>query len=649
MLQRDRSSCWTSVAPGTGGTTEESKTSNLLVRAATKPLKTPASVHVDGRVRVGRWALGRNTSPSPPPPVVTGPPAEAYGFDDPTEPVSAGDADRPRRTFGPRSSLLIGAAGVSLIRWLLAITHRSFTIYFDEPAQLATARTVAGGATWRLFDAPTWQPGFGILLAPLYLFIDDPGTIYRLAIGVNALLGGLAFVLLTLVGCELTGRKVTECAAPAAAISLLPAGIIASAYVWSEQLLIVLVLATMLATMRFIRTPRLATAQAAIVLSACGYLTHGRLLPLIAITTLTVGLVYARARRWRELVLSLCGTAVSFGIVTAISAAIRDRVWTNAQDDNTVSATLAKLRDPLAVLDAAAGQLWYLVVASLGFAVLGTVAAWRLFNAPDKRWPIAVFVAYVLSTAALSALFMSNRTARSDMLIYGRYNEAFLGPVLLVGWFEFVRTVERSRRALIAVVVTITMIAAGFATAVHILHGRDLRTGSTFLAMVPALAALDAAPGTRVIVPTLVALLTLWMLAGLASVCGARSRVVTVAFCLVVSIGVLRIGNAFTFASDAVLSEDEIDLMLEQVPPGETIVLRVIPSDQSILYRPAKQRTRLQLYQFLMPNQSFELDVAGDHPGNYILAPELTTSLATSDAIVLWDDPNSPMALWHVP
>jgi hypothetical protein len=33
----------------------------------------------------------------------------------------------------------------------------------------------------------------------------------------------------------------------------------------------------------------------------------------------------------------------------------------------------------------------------------------------------------------------------------------------------------------------------------------------------------------------------------------------------------------------------------------------------------------------------------------YIFAPELTTELVESRATVVWDDPATPMALWHVP
>ncbi len=530
------------------------------------------------------------------------------------------------------------------------MTHRTFTVYFDEPAQMATARTVAGGPQWRLFDAATWQPGFGILLAPLYAFIDDPSTVYRLAIVVNALLGGVAFMLLTLVGRELTGRRLAECAGPAFVISLLPSSIVASAYVWSEQLLIVVTLATMLATMRFVRSSRLPTALLSIALAAYGYLAHGRLLPLIAITTFIVGATFVRARQWRNLGYSIGCAVAAMAIVMAISAAIRERIWTNPQDENTVGATLGRLRDPIAVLDAAIGQLWYLAVASLGFIVFGVLAAWRLMASGDRRATVRVLTAYVLSSFALSAVFMSGRTIRTDMLIYGRYNEAFIGPVLLIGWFEFVRRIAASQRSALAGACSTALTTAALALTVHFLHGRELLEGEAFLLMVPALAALDSTPGTRVLIPTVVSVTVLAALFAVAWLCGARSKVLTLTVTLVVAIGVLRVGSVITYAEEGDLSSSEISQMRASVPPSESIVLRVIPANESILYGPAKQRTRLQQYQFLVPEQRFDLELGLDgSSGQYVLAPQLTTSLVRSDATILWDDPNSPMALWYVP
>jgi hypothetical protein len=557
---------------------------------------------------------------------------------------------RSRFRLGSTASLAMGAVGVASIRWLLAIARRTTLVYFDETAQLAIARTVAGGSPWRLFDTAAWQPGFGILISPLYVLTDDTTTVYRLVLVVNCILGGCAFVLLALLGREVTGRRLEQCVIPAAVVSILPAAIVASAYAWSEQLLIVLALAAMLSTMRFLRSQQLLTGSLSIGLSALGYLTHSRLLPLAAVTVVTVLVVFVRGREWRNALLSTVWTVVAFSTVLAIVAAIHRRVWTDANQDNTVRSTLTRLEDPLAVLDAAVGQAWYLMVGSLGFVAFGALAVWRLITNPERRAASAILVAVVVTGFATSVLFMSDRVARSDMLIYGRYNEALIGPVLLVGWFEFVRRVEQSRRDVWRTVVLIGGAAGALALVVHALHRQELAEGTPFRVMIPALAALDSEVGTRVLPPTLISLAVLAMLTSVATAAGAHSRLVGLAVGLVACIGVLRVGSSITYAEQTTLSADGVEQLRDAIPPGETVVLRAIPPDLSILWGPSKQRASLQLYQSLLPEQPFELDNGdGELIDHYILAPELTTSLVESDAHILWKDPISPMALWYIP
>ena len=58
------------------------------------------------------------------------------------------------------------------------------------------ARFIGGGTRWNMDDHSVWRPLFGTLLAPVYWFTDDPTTVFHSALTLNALLGGIAAALL---------------------------------------------------------------------------------------------------------------------------------------------------------------------------------------------------------------------------------------------------------------------------------------------------------------------------------------------------------------------------------------------------------------------------------------------------------------------
>ena len=166
----------------------------------------------------------------------------------------------------------------------------------DEPGQLAIARFLGRGARWNMFDHSTWRPAFGALVSPATWFTDDPVAMYRAAIGVNAVLGGVSCVLLAVLAARLTGLSRAACAVLAAAVSLAPALLFTTNYVWSEALVQTTFLAFLLAALRFLEHPSLAWGGAMIAAAALGFATHSRLLPLAVVGAAFVVFVMVRRR-----------------------------------------------------------------------------------------------------------------------------------------------------------------------------------------------------------------------------------------------------------------------------------------------------------------------------------------------------------------
>ncbi len=320
----------------------------------------------------------------------------------------------------PSVRLLVGVAvGVAIARWLFAADRVVVHAFPDGFAQLAMARWIAGGTEWSMLDHATWQPGLATLLAPIYWFTDDPGTVYRAAIGVNCLLAGISAALAARLIHRLTRLPERSCVMLAVVVAMLPASISASAYVWAEPLVTLCFLATVLSAMRFVDHPSPSTAYQPIVWSALGYLTHGRLLPMLAVAVLLVVVV-----AWRRANRRLVGGALTLGVlllgtVQLYTGMVHRAVWTDPDRTNTVGETLRRLGRPRDLVEWGVGQLWYQLVATAGLFGVGMFvllrAGIRAGNEPVnglRPRDVRVLLAFLLPLMALSVLFMAGRPAR---------------------------------------------------------------------------------------------------------------------------------------------------------------------------------------------------------------------------------------------
>ena len=173
---------------------------------------------------------------------------------------------------------------VTLVRLWTSRGRDEFSLWPDEPAQLAMARFIGGGTRWTMHDHSTWQPGYATLISPVHWFTDDPVTVMHSALAVNAVLGGVAAWLLVLLVRRLTILGPWTAATIAAIIALAPAALFTTEFVWSEPLVAVLFPATLLALLRFGDSPTIARGALAGAFAALAFGTHSRMLPLAVVT-----------------------------------------------------------------------------------------------------------------------------------------------------------------------------------------------------------------------------------------------------------------------------------------------------------------------------------------------------------------------------
>ena len=273
---------------------------------------------------------------------------------------------------------LVAGVIVALARRRTSWGRDEYAIWPDEPAQLAVARFIGGGTRWNMDDHSVWRPLFGTLLAPVYWFTDDPTTVFHVALTLNALLGGIAAALLVSLARRLTPATPWWGAAIAVLVSLAPASVFSTDFVFSESLVAPLFLATLLGLLRLQQSPTLANGLVTALLAGAAFGAHSRMLPLTLITLGVIALAVVRRRM--AVRHGIAGAAVAVAAVYAVSmytAYVVDRLWDQPSTRNSIGGVREQLVSGVPVLVSALGQTWYLLVASLGVVVYGSVVLVR--------------------------------------------------------------------------------------------------------------------------------------------------------------------------------------------------------------------------------------------------------------------------------
>jgi hypothetical protein len=553
---------------------------------------------------------------------------------------------------------------VAAIRWWIARDRVVFHLSPDEPGQLAIARFLGGGTVWRMFDHSTRSPGYALVLAPVHWFTDDPATTFRAALALNALLGGVAVGLLCLLTRRTTGLSGRACVVVATVAALVPGALFVTEWTWTESLVPVVVVLTVLALMWFVDQPTILRGAAAAGAAAAAHLTHNRLLPLVLTTLAVVWVVVARRRFAPARAVVVTAIVAVLGLaVVRFDAWVVERVWDDAAGINSNEAVWSQLTKFASLPIAAIGQVWYLLVTTLGLvgvgaARLGRAVVQRTPGEPGPQrppWPTrtdsAIVLGSILPLVALSIVFMADRP-RPDQLVYGRYSDAVIGPVLVVG-IAALLDARRSTAATHEVARDVVVIAAVVVSGGVVLaftRGDDL-ADAVLRPMVLGLQPFTGdAVGVAVIRVTIVAVLAAAALTVLAV--RARPAAVVAALVLLLLVGALRTDRAVDTSLNAwAVAADVRSLRGTVLAPGEPVRFKQVPPADDPAASWSSQRHRRMLYQFYLPENPMVMDgdPATDRLTPFVFAPARDPELLAAGAVVEWRDPGAAIALWRVP
>ncbi|WP_157420213.1 hypothetical protein [Actinomadura kijaniata] len=379
-----------------------------------------------------------------------------------TEPLAPPTSPSPEAPARSRTRsrwlwfLVVGWAAQVLVRIASARGQVAPFVQPDESGYLVAARWLTGGPGADLSGSAFYQPGYSLLLVPAHLLADDPGTVYRLVLVTNALVGAAAFPLAFLALLRLGLDRVS--AAPLAwSAALLPAASFWGQMAMADSVFTVVVLAWLLCLDRFVRTAALPAAAAANLLACYAYALHGRGAVILAVHAAAMAW-HALRRERRRSVVALGMLLPGVGAALAFNSLVRDGLYPGGVLglEGELWNRLTSWSGQMWALGTGAGQVWALLTATWMIGGVGAVVVVaRLAHrdtAYEDRLLAAVLLAATSGVAYLTAAALPDEQ-RFGNHAYVRYLSCFALVYTLAGLAALVRTVRVARPALVATAV----------------------------------------------------------------------------------------------------------------------------------------------------------------------------------------------------
>ncbi|GAA3196345.1 hypothetical protein GCM10010468_06910 [Actinocorallia longicatena] len=322
--------------------------------------------------------------------------------------------------------LVGGLLGQFLLRLLLSAGRTVPTMIPDETGYLLAGRLLSGGAAGDLSGRTFYQAGYGLFIAPVTWFTSEPDAVYRSVIGINALLGGVLFLLMFGLMRRM-GLARWPAYGMAHAGALLPGMVYWSQFALSDTLLTVVVTGWLLAAHSWLRSGRAGYGVAAGLAAAYASAVHSRGAAVFAVHMALVSLVLWRRRpalgRWGAAALAPLAAAAAGRL---LNHWVEGKIYPAGAYSflGFVGDRLTSLSGYAWTGSLVAGKLWYLSVSGWGLCTLGILVLAAVAGRRGADWADRVTAAAVLVTTAVIAVGMSMALPDEGTMgnyAYGRY------------------------------------------------------------------------------------------------------------------------------------------------------------------------------------------------------------------------------------
>jgi hypothetical protein len=551
-------------------------------------------------------------------------------------------------------TVIIGGGAAVVSVW--SSHGRNIFSNWDEVRYVAMARTIARNPDYYTYST-TYRPGYSTLIAPLHWLTDNPELVHRMALLSNAVLSGVAAVLLIAIATRTT-LPFGWCCVGALLAAAAPGVALQTNWATPETLMVVVVLAVILATMRLVDRPSFAAGLVVVLLSVVGYATHGRLSPLVVSTGVVI-VVLAATRRmgWLAAGALLVIAAVLTVAAQWYAAWAIDVTWI-LPANTSEGAVFANLAHPIDVVLMALGMTWYQQVTTLGVVGCG---AWLVAHAvvrPDaptgvglRRADALVVVGYLVPLAGIAAVFMSDKRLPAQQ-VYGRYWDALAPALVLYGVGVLghgTRTAVRRAFATTFVALIVSGVVLWLARQDDIdaaVRQDGLQLGRRVMGLLVFIRSRDGIPILRI---TAIAVVLTLLVAAITYLRLARPDPARVAVVLV--LGSLAVVSIYV-SRDHLIAESELNETASAV--RAVVDDESVPSDATLEVdiRGPTILERWEAYQFYLPEFEIRPYDPSSHvgtPHRYVFSRSNNRRFPALGARRLWTDPQYPLALWELP
>lgn len=343
--------------------------------------------------------------------------------------------------------LLLAGTGVLFVaRLVLSLVRTGPVVVADEVGYVTNARVLAGGVSGQMRDAPFYRGGYSLLLTPLVGVIHSPEAAYRGVLVLNAALAASVAPLLFLLLTRHFGVSPRSAVWAALAAAAYPTVTVLSQVALSENLLFPGVVVWLLCWGALLDAPggrrRLAWSAALGACTIALFSIHGRMIVAVGVTVAAAILLAIRRRiELQAAAIAVAVIAIGYVPVRVLNHFLMSRSWGGHAPDE-VGNRLAGAGTAHGLAGLArnlVGQTWYVVVATLGVVLAFGIGSWRRElltlrrrDAATSAKLLALLLAMLAGLLVVSALSF-HEVERPDMLVYGRYVEVVLPPILAIG------------------------------------------------------------------------------------------------------------------------------------------------------------------------------------------------------------------------
>lgn len=347
----------------------------------------------------------------------------------------------------------------------------------DEFGYWGIAASFAG-KDWSelLSTTPYYAYGYSMIVTWLYHIFDDPTVIYRVALIMNVIMIVFSFWIAYKCGKIMFPHLSSECILLVCfAITVYSNNIIQAQIAWTETLLYMLYWLTFYVFLSIIEKTETKYIIIFACLNAYMYFVHQRTLGVILTSSIMIIVLLITKKISIKQVVFYCGIIIALlWAGENIKADIIEWLFTNKELTamNNYSGQISKVGDIvhslkgfMLLIQSVLGKLFYLGLSTflIGFVSLFLLAKQSLFGGIaflksklkriDDRTMIALylFLSY-MATFMIAAISMYQPYGRLDLLLYGRYMEFAIGPLLLIGIVAVIQKKVKLRFYIISII-----------------------------------------------------------------------------------------------------------------------------------------------------------------------------------------------------